>query len=269
MAVSTAITRSIRAAPVSFSAGVLASAATLGGAEAIYRLSGAFWGAVGFAAIALVMVQLAVLAGIRGAVHSHMPALLAVASLVPLTRLLMLGVPAVSFLRLNPNALWVLPLIIASVYAYRAHWIPGARPHVLHLPSPGWPSLEIQAAVVAVGALLGVLGAYIVPYAGPHVLSHQDAAKWTGAVLFALAGAAEELAWRGILQGLMADVAGCMGVMACFVLSAYVTVAWMGWNSVAPVILSVVTTVVVCRTRFVTGSVTAHSLLNFLLVVLR
>ncbi|HEX7268579.1 MAG TPA: hypothetical protein VF256_14280, partial [Streptosporangiaceae bacterium] len=60
------------------------------------------------------------------------------------------------------------------------------------------------------------------------------------------------------------------GVAACFVASAYVSVAWMGLGAAVPVIvLSGLTSVVVYRTRCLAGAVTGHFLLNLLLVMLR
>jgi Type II CAAX prenyl endopeptidase Rce1-like len=269
MAVSAVIVRPIRAAPIGVTVGALALAGVLAGAEAVYHLAGAFWGAVCFAVIFLAIVQLGVLVDVRGSSGGgELAALLAVTGLVPLARLLMLSVSALPFLRLNPTALWVLPMILVSAYAYRAPWIPGTRPQ-LRLPGPGWRPLAIQGVVVAVGAGLGVLAAYTLPYAGPHVLIYQDSAKWIGAALFALAGGAGELAWRGVLQPLAADIAGPVGIAACFVASAYVSVAWMGWSATPVIALSGLTTVVVYRTRCLTGAVAAHTLLNLLLVVLR
>jgi membrane protease YdiL (CAAX protease family) len=102
------------------------------------------------------------------------------------------------------------------------------------------------------------------------VLIYADADKWIGAALFALAGAADELAWRGVLQRIAADAMGPLGVAACFVASAYVSVAWMGFGAAVPVIvLSALTSVVVYQTRCLTGAVAGHLLLNLLLVVLR
>jgi hypothetical protein len=270
MAAPAVIVRPMRAVPVGFTAGALAFAAVLGGAEAVYHLAGAFWGAACFAAIFLAIVQLGVLADVRGpSGESELAGLLVVAGLVPLARLLMLSVPAVPFLRLSPTALWVLPMILVSAYAYRAPWIPGTRPKLLRVSGPGWRPLAIQGVVVTVGAGLGVLAAYTLPYAGPHVLTYQDSAKWIGAALFALAGGAGELAWRGVLQPLAADIAGPVGIAACFAASAYVSVAWMGWSAAPVIALSALTTVVVYRTRCLTGAVAAHTLLNLLLVVLR
>ncbi len=268
--VSAVIARPIRAAPISFTVGALAFAAVLGGAEAVYHLAGAFWGAACFAAVFLAIVQLGVLAEVRGSSGGgELAGLLAVAGLVPLARLLMVSVPAVPFLRLNPTALWVLPMVMVSAYAYRAPWIPGARPQLLGVPGPGWRPLAIQGVVVTVGAWLGALAAYTLPYVGPPVLIYQDSAKWMGAALFALAGGAGELAWRGVLQPLAADIAGPVGIAACFVASAYVSVAWLGWSATPVIALSGLTTVVVYRTRCLTGAVAAHTLLNLLLVVLR
>jgi hypothetical protein len=270
MAVSAALTRPLRAATrASLVRGTLALAAALSCAEAVCRVVGSFWGAVCFAVIFLAMIQLAVLAGARGA-SRELPALLAAASLVPLDRLLVLSVPIVPSLRLYPNALWVVPMGLTSVYAYRARWIPGERPRLLRLPGPGWRPLAIQAAVAAAGAGLGALAACTLPYTGPHVLIHQDANKWVGAALFALAGVAGELAWRGVLQRVAADAMGPVGVAACFVASAYVSVAWMGFSMAAPVIiLSGLASVVVYWTRCLTGAAAGHFLLNLLLVMLR
>jgi hypothetical protein len=242
----------------------------LGGAEAVYRVAGPFWGAVCFAVVFLAMVQLAVRVAARRASGGEPAALLAVASLVPLDRLLVVSAPIVPSLRLYPNALWVVPMGLTSVYAYRARWIPGTRPWLLRLPGPGWPPLAIQAGVALTGAGLGVLAAYAIPYSGPQVLIYADADKWLGAALFGLAGGVEELAWRGVLQRIAADAAGPMGVAACFVASAYVSVAWMGLSAAVPVIvLSGLTSVVVYRTPCLTGAVTGHFLLNLLLVMLR
>jgi Type II CAAX prenyl endopeptidase Rce1-like len=270
MAVSAVLIRPLRTARASLVRPALAFAAALGGAEAVYRVVGPLWGAVCFAAVFLAMVQLAVLVSARSAAGRKPAALLVVASLVPLDRLLVLTAPIVPSLRLYPNALWVLPMGLASVYAYRARWIPGTRPWLLRLPGSGWPPLAVQAGVAAAGAGLGVLAAYALPYAGPHVLIYADAHKWLGAVLFGLAGGVEELAWRGVLQRIAADAAGPIGVAACFVASAYVSVAWMGPSAAVPVILlSGLTSVVVYRTRCLTGAVTGHFLLNLLLVMLR
>jgi len=255
----------------------LAFATALVGAEAVYRLAGQFWGAAAFAMIFLATVHVAVLAGRRGrgargtAADPALTGLIVAASLVPLERLLVLSAPMLPFLRLYPNALWVLPLGIAAVYAYRARWIPLAQPQLLPPPGGnGRQPLAFQAAMVAAGAGLGVLAAVSIPYAGPHVLVHADAAKWAGAVLFGLAGGVEELAWRGVLQPLAVSAAGPAGVAASFLASAYVAVAWMGPFAAAPVIaLSAVTSVIVYRTRYLAGAVAAHFLLNLLLLMLR
>jgi hypothetical protein len=236
----------------------------------VYRVVGPFWGAVCFAVVFLAMVQLAVHVAARRATGGELAALLAVASLVPLDRLLVVSAPIVPSLRLYPNALWVVPMGLTSVYAYRARWIPGTRPWLLRLPGSGWPPRAIQAGVALAGAGLGVLAAYVLPYAGPQVLIYADAHKWLGAALFGLAGGVEELAWRGVLQRIAADAAGPMGVAACFAASAYVSVAWMGLSAAVPVIvLSGLTSVVVYRTRCLAGAVAGHALLNLLLVMLR
>jgi membrane protease YdiL (CAAX protease family) len=257
-----------RAARVSLAAGTTTFAAALGGCEAAYRLAGALWGAVCFAALFLALVQVAALVGRRKGTRRELAALVIVASMVPLDRLLVLSVPTVSYLRLYPNALWVVPMGLTAVYAYRSRWLPGACPKLL--PSPGWAPLAGQAAMVAAGAELGVFAASALPHASPHVLLHQDTAKWAGAALFALAGAVEELAWRGTLQRVAADAAGPLGAVACFAASAYVAVAWMGPGPAAPVIVfSGLATVVVYRTRCLGGAMAGHALLNLLLVMLR
>jgi Type II CAAX prenyl endopeptidase Rce1-like len=273
MAVSTMhvrLLRSQRPVPATFTRGALAFAAALGGAEVVYRFIGPFWGATFFAAIFLAIIHLAMFAGSRSAADAdELAALLAAASLIPLARLLVVSVPTLPSLRLYPNALWVLPMGLASVYAYRAWWVPATYPRLLSLPSHRWRPLATQAGVVAAGAGLGALGAYAVPYSGPHLLIYPDADKWIGAALFALAGGVGELAWRGVLQRNAADVAGPMGAVACFLVSAYFVLSWMG-PAAAPVIaLSALTSVVVYRTRYVTGAVAAHTLLNLVLVLLR
>jgi hypothetical protein len=273
MAVSTARVRPLRSqrpVPATFTRGALAFAAALGGAEVVYRLVGPFWGATCFAAIFLAIVHIGVLVDSRSAADvSELAALLAGASLIPLARLLVVSVPTLPSLRLYPNALWVVPMGLASVYAYRTRWVPGTRPRLLSLPGPGWRARATQAAVVAAGAGLGVLGAYALPYAGPHVLIYPDADKWIGAALFALAGGVGELAWRGVLQWYAADVAGPIGVAACFLASAYFVLSWMGPAAAPVIVLSALTSVVVYRTHYVTGAVVAHTLLNLLLILLR
>jgi hypothetical protein len=270
MAVSAALIRPGRVAHASLVKGGVAFAAALGGSEAVYRVIGPFWGAVCFAVTFLAIVQLAMLQHARGAADRKLTALIAVASLVPLARLLAVSVPALPFLRLYPNALWILPMGVTSVYAYRTPWLQGTRLRLLHLSGPGWRPFAVQASVVLAGAGLGVLAAYTLPYTGPHVLTYPDSAKWIGAVLFALAGGVEELAWRGVLQRITVDAVGPIGIAACLVVSAYVTVAWMGFVMAVPVIaLSALTSVVVYRTRCLAGSVAGHTLLNLLLVMLR
>jgi Type II CAAX prenyl endopeptidase Rce1-like len=265
---SAVLTRPPRAARANLAAGATTFAAALGGCEAAYRLLGVLWGAICFAGLFLAMVQVAALAGRSKGTRRELAALVIVASMVPLDRLLVLSVPTVSYLRLYPNALWVVPMGLTAVYAYRSRWLPGACPKLL--PSPGWAPLAAQAAMVAAGAELGVFAAYTVPYAGPQVLLHQDTAKWAGAALFALAGAVAELAWRGALQRVAADAAGPLGAVACFAASAYVAMAWMGPGPAAPVIVfSGIATVVVYRTRCLAGAVAGHALLNLLLVMLR
>ncbi len=217
------------------------------------------------------MIQLALVLDRRGAIGDERAGLLAVASLIPLERLLVLSVPSLPFLRLYPSALWVLPMMLVTAYAYRARWIPAARPRLLG-PSGDrrWIHVAIQVGVVAVGGALGITAAHTIHYAGSHVLIYPDVAKWSGAVLFALAGAIEELAFRGVLQPLAADVAGYAGITACFLASAYLAVTWMGPGAALPVIvLSALTSVVVYRTRDLSGSLTAHAVLNLLLVTLR
>jgi membrane protease YdiL (CAAX protease family) len=275
--VSATLMRPHRTARASCARGGLTLAAGLGGAEAAYLLAGQFWGAAAFAVIYLATVHLAVRAGGRGpggrgtAADPALTGLIVAASLIPLERLLVLSALTLPYLRLYPNALWVFPLGIAGAYAYRARWILFTRPRLM--PPRGSNRrrpLTIQAALVAAGAGFGVLTAVSIPYAGPHVLVHQDAAKWAGAVLFALAGGAEELAWRGVLQPLAVSAAGPAGVAASFLASAYLAVAWMGPFAAAPVIvLSAVTSVIVYRTRYLAGAVAAHFLLNLLLLMLR
>ena len=270
MAVSAVLTGPRRAALIRLIMGALALAAALGGSEAVYRVVGPFWGAVCFAVIFLTIVQLALLMGVRPPVERQLVPLLAVASLVPLDRLLVLSVPTVPFLRLDPNALWVLPMGLAGVYAYQARWLRSTHRPLLRLPGPGWRPLAIQTTVAITGAGLGVLAAHIAAYTGPHALIYPDAAKWTGVVLFALAGGIGELTWRGVLQPVAADAAGPMGVAACFIASAYVSIAWMGSSAAGPVILlSGLTSVVVYRTRCLSGAVAGGILLNLLLALLR
>ncbi len=219
MTASAVLIRPTRAARVSLAAGTTTFAAALGGCETAYRLAGALWGAFCFAALFLALVQVAAFAGRRKGTRRELVPLVIAASMVPLDRLLVLSVPAVSYLRLYPNALFA---------------------------------------------------AYTLPHPGPHVLLHQDTAKWAGAALFALAGAAEELAWRGALQRVAVDAAGPLGAVACFAASAYVAVAWMGPGAAAPVIVfSGLATVVVYRTRCLAGAMAGHALLNLLLVMLR
>lgn len=271
MAISAVLARRRRAVPASFTLAAVAFAAAIGGAETVYRVAGSLWGATCFAVIFLALVHLAVLMGTRNARDGgQLAALLAGVSLIPLERLLVLSVPELPSLRLYPNALWVLPMGLASVYAYRAAWIAGPSSRLRRLRRAGWRPLAIQAAAVAAGAGLGALAALAISYAGPHVLAYPDAAKWTGALLFALAGAAEELACRGVLQQLAADAAGTSGIIASFLASAYVSIAWMGPAAAVPVILlSGLTSVLVYRTRYLSGAVTAHVAANLLLILLR
>jgi hypothetical protein len=270
MAVSAALTSPRPAARTSLLMGASALAAGLGGSEAAYRVYGPFWGAVCFAVLFLAIVQLALLVCARRPADRQSVALLAVASLVPLDRLLVLSAPILPFLRLDPNALWVLPMGLASVYAYQVRWLPSTYLPLLRLPGPGRRPLAIQTAMAISGAVLGVLGADLVAYTGPHALIYPDAAKWTGVILFALAGGVGELAWRGVLQPVAADAAGPMGVTACFIASAYVSIAWMGFSAAGPVIvLSGLTSVVVYRTRCLSGAVAGGILLNLLMAMLR
>jgi Type II CAAX prenyl endopeptidase Rce1-like len=270
MAVSAMLVQPARAARAPVALGALAFAAALGAAEVVYHVAGEFWGGSCFAVVFLAVIHLALWVGARRPAERELMALIAVASLVPLERLLVLSVPTLPALRLYPNALWVLPMALTSAYAFRASWIPVARPRLLRPLSTGWHPLATQAAVTLAGAGLGALTAYTIPYSGPHVLLYQDSAKWTGAALFALAGAAEELAWRGVLQRLADTVFGRIGIGLCFIASAYVAVAWMGPGAAAPVIvLSGITSVVVYRTRCLTGAVAGHFLLNLLLIMLR
>ena len=268
MTASAVVIRPTRAARVSLAAGITTFAVALGGCETAYRLAGALWGAICFAALFLGMVQVAAFAGRRKSTRPELAALVMAASLVPLDRLLVLSVPTVSYLRLYPNALWLVPMGLTAVYAYRSRWLPGTRPTLL--PGRGWAPLAAQAGMVVAGAELGVFAAYTLPHPATHVLLHQDRAKWAGAVLFALAGAAEELAWRGALQRVAVDAAGPLGAVACFAASAYVAVAWMGPGAAAPVIVfSGLATVVVYRTRCLAGAMAGHAVLNLLLVMLR
>jgi membrane protease YdiL (CAAX protease family) len=260
----------LRAAPASFCLAALGFAAAIGGAEIVYRRVGPFWGAVCFAAVFLALVHLAELASARMTTRRGLTALLAAASLVPLERLLVLSAPSLSYLRLYPNALWLLPMGLVTIYAYRAHWFPETRPWLCRLPGPGWRPFAIQATVAAAGAVIGVLASYIVPHTGYHVLFYPDTAKWIGVALFSLAGVVEELAWRGVLQPFAAGVAGPVGILASTVASVYVSVAWMGPGAVVPMIaLSAMTSVVVYRTRCLAGSMAAHGLMNLFLVMLR
>jgi membrane protease YdiL (CAAX protease family) len=274
MAAPATLLRPRRAEQASLTRGSLTFAAALTGAEVAYRLVGQFWGAACFAVIFLAIVHVAALAsargtGARGTANSTLPVLIAAASLVPLDRLLVLSVPTLPFLRLYPNALWALPIGVTGAYAYRARWIPSPRPQLLPPPGHRRPR-AVEAAMLVTGAGLGVLGAVLVPYAGPHVLVHQDAAKWAGAALFALAGAAEELAWRGFLQPSAVNAVGPAGIGFSFLASAYVAVAWMGPIAAVPVIvLSAMTSVLVYRTRYLGWAVAAHFLLNLLLLTLR
>jgi hypothetical protein len=270
MALSAVLTSPRRAARTSLLMGALAMAAALGGSEAVYRVAGAFWGAVCFAVVFLAIIQLALFVSARRPADRQLVALLAVASLVPLDRLLVLSAPTLPFLRLDPNALWVLPMGLAGAYAYQARWLLSKQRPLLRLPGPGRRPLAIQTAVAITGLALGVLGADAVAYTGPHALIYPDAAKWTGVALFALAGGVGELAWRGVLQPVAAEAAGPMGVVACFVASAYVSVAWMGLSAAGPVIvLSGLTSVVVYRTRCLSGAVAGGILLNLLMAMLR
>jgi len=260
----------LRAVLTRFCLAALAFAAALAGAEAVSRLVGVFWGAICFAAIFLALVHLAEFATVRMTTGRELTALLVAASLLPLERLLVLSVPALPYLRLYPNALWVLPMGLVSVYAYRARWFPDTRPRLGRPPDSGWRLLAIQATVATAGAGIGVLAAHTVPYTGYHVLFYPDTAKWIGVALFSLAGVVEELAWRGVLQPLATDVAGPVGILACCAASVYVSVAWMGTGAAVPMIaLSAMTSVVVYRTRCLAGSMAAHGLLNLLLVLLR
>jgi len=271
VAASAALARPVGIRPASFGLAVFALAGTLGGAEAVDHFAGTFWGTIFFAAIFFAIIHLAVLLDRRGAVGDERAALLAVASLIPLERLLVLSVPALPFLRLYPSALWVLPMILVSAYAYRAQWIARGRPRLLGSSGDRrWTSLAIQIGIVAAGGALGLAAAYTIPYTGSHVLIYPDPAKLSGAVLFALAGGAEELAWRGVLQPLAADMAGYAGIIACFLASAYLAVAWMGLEAALPVImLSGLTSIAVYRTRDLTGSLAAHVVLNLIFVILR
>jgi hypothetical protein len=270
MAVSAVLIRPRRTARTSLVAGALALAAALGGSEAAYYIVGPFWGAVCFAVTFLTIVECAVLVSTRRATDRQLMALLVAASLVPLNRLLMLSSPVLPFLRLYPNALWILPMGLVSVYAYRARWLLGTTRPPLRLPGPGRRPLAVQTAVAAAGAGLGVLGAFALPYTGPHALIFPDAAKWTGVALFALTGGVGELAWRGVLQPIAADAAGPIGVATCFVTSAYISVAWMGFSAAVPVIvLSGLTSVVVYRTRCLSGALAGGFLLSLLLAMLR
>jgi membrane protease YdiL (CAAX protease family) len=274
MAVTATLSRPCRTEQASLALWGLAFAAALAGAEVVYRLVGQFWGGACFAVVFLAIVHVAALAsargtGARGTANPALPVLIAAASLVPLDRLLVLSAPTLPFLRLYPNALWVLPIGVTGAYAYRARWLTGPRPQMLPPPGHRRPR-AIEVAVLVTGAGLGVLGAVIVPYAGPHVLVHQDAAKWAGVALFALAGAAEELAWRGVLQPFAVNAVGPAGIVFSFLASAYVSVAWMGPIAAVPVIvLSAMTSVLVYRTRYLGWAVAAHCLLNLLLLTLR
>jgi membrane protease YdiL (CAAX protease family) len=258
-------------------AGVIGYMAAMAGTEIVAVAVGPLQGATCLALMFITLVNLTILARLREADSAgYVWRLLAVASIPPLERLLLLCMPPLHWGRLQEYVFWSVPLVVGVIVLFRtpllAH-VADARPRLIRTRHAGYglPGLSGQLLVAFAGAALGVAAGlraegHLLPI-GELLRAAQPA--WLGIVMVVFASCGQELLYRGVIQPAATAVGDWVGVVVCSLLMASAWLAWVGVAVALPVIAaSLLFGWAVRRWHALIGVLVGHGLFNLALALL-
>jgi len=258
-------------------AGVVGYLAAMAATEIVAVAVGPLQGATCLALMFITLVNLTILARLREAASAGTVwRLLAVASIPPLERLLMLCMPPLRWGRLEEYVFWSVPLLVGAIVLFRtpllAH-VADSRPRLTRTPRGGYglPGLSGQLLVALAGAALGVAAGLqaegqLLPV-GELLRAAQPA--WLGIVMAVFAGCSQELVYRGVIQPVATAVGDWVGMIVSSLLMASAWLAWVGVGVAAPVVAaSLLFGWAVRRWHTLVGVLVGHGLFNLALALL-
>jgi membrane protease YdiL (CAAX protease family) len=276
VSVSPAIPRSYRRLS-QLTVGVIGYLAAIAATQIVAVAVGPLEGATCLALMFIVLVNLTILARVReGDSAGHVWRLLAVASIPPLERLLMLCMPPLRWGRLQEYVLWSVPLFVGVMMLFSTPLlaqVAAARPRLTRTRHGGYglPGLSGQLLVALAGAALGVAAGLLAEGQlrpiGELLRAAQPA--WLGIVMVVFAGCSQELLYRGVIQPVAVAAGDWIGVVISSLLMASAWLVWVGFGVAAPVIAaSVLFGWAVRRWHALIGALVGHGLFNLALALL-
>jgi membrane protease YdiL (CAAX protease family) len=256
---------------------VIGYLAAIAATEVVAVTVGPLQGATCLAVMFIALVNLTILARLREADSAgHVWRLLAVASIPPLERLLMLCMPPLRWGRLQEYVFWSVPLFVGVVVLLTTpllSQVADARPRLIGIRRDGHrlSGLSGQLLVAAAGAALGVAAGLraegqLLPV-GELLRAAQPA--WLGIVMAVFAGCSQELLYRAVIQPVATAVGDWVGVVVSSLLMASAWLAWVGVGVAAPVIAaSLLFGWAVRRWHALIGVLVGHGLFNLALALL-
>jgi membrane protease YdiL (CAAX protease family) len=236
-------------------------------------------GAASLSVFFVSLVNLTILARVREATWpEHAWRLLAIATIPPLERLLMLCLPPLRWGQLQEYVFWSVPLLIGAVVLLATPLlatVPDFRPNLIRTRHGGYGLAGVSGQVLlalagaALGALAGVLAEGKLGPIGQLVEAAQPA--WVGIAVIVFAGCTQEFVYRAVIGPLATAVGNWVGILLSSLLMA---LAWVGWLGVGVrVALPIIASSLlfgwgVHRWRALTGVIAGHGLFNLALALL-
>jgi hypothetical protein len=259
--------------------GVLAYLAAAAGAELVVRVVGPLLGAAYLGVMFVALVNLTMVARVEEAAWpANSWRLLAVATIPPLERLLMLCLPPLRWGELEEYVLWSVPLFIGAVVVLATPLLAGVphlRPALFRTRGGGYGvagvsgQLLLALAGAALGAVAGLTAEGGLVPIGKLVEAAQPA--WLGIAMVVFTGCTQEFVYRAVVGPLAVAVANRAGVMLTSLLMASTWLAWLGGDVrlAAPVVTaSVLFGWGVHRWHALAGAIAGHGLFNLALALL-
>lgn len=256
---------------------VLGYMALLGSTELVAVLLGPLQAAVCLAVMIVAFVNLTVLARLRETERTEgLWRLLAVASIPPVERLLILCMPPLRWGGLQEYVLWSVPLFLGLLVLLRTPLLAEVshlRPRLVRT-RPDGPALHRiagQVLVAAAGGALGIAAGLAAEEQDRPIGELLQAAQpaWLGILMAVFAGCTQEFLYRAVVQPVATAVATWIGVVVTSVLISSGWLLWVGGTVAVPVVAaSLLFGWAVHRTRALIGVLVGHGLFILALTLL-
>ena len=253
--------------------------AAMTGAEVVTVKVGPLQGASCLALLFVVLVNLTILARLQEqAGWGDVWRLIAVASIPPLERLLMLCLPPLRWGRLQEYVFWSVPLFVGVVVLLGTPLLADLaplRPRLMRTRSGGWGLLggSGQVLVALAGAALGVAAGLRAQGGLRPVGELLQAAQpaWLGIVMVVFAGCVQELLYRAVVEPVAVAFWDWVGSLVSSLLMASAWLAWVGVEvgvAVPIIAASLLFGWVARRTGALVGVLAGHGLFNLAMALL-